>query len=474
MATTLMSLKLFVNKEMNRVVFAESGNDFVDVLLSFLTLPIGTIIGLTGKQSKMRSMSRLYESVEDLDVNLLQAEACKDMLLHPRSASEEQCKNLKMNQDICKKPPKVVAEGKDGVFVKGDVIYMISDDLQVFPASTASALSLFKDLGIGLRTTFEEHNVRVSAEEVLHLLERLLFSKTPLTDTFLREQDMASTADHNSIATLNSSGHGMAQSQMEGENDISSKRMSIKLIQNKSNHRIFYAETGTDFPDLLFSFLTFPLGAILKCLGGRSGIKSLDNLYKSIEDLNSKSSMKSEECKTLLLDPKLAPYFNSKNQLLQIEEEAPRNFLIKKCQICFNSDRLECSHGLGSIMVHPINPKYPGAVTESGGAFLKEPTTFIVTDNLVVKPFSTISVITLLSSYNIVMNDIEERDVNVGVLEAISLLKASLISNTVLNDVFSPGNPIPNKIGYYRRMVASTINKAIEDGILHEDNYSNN
>ena len=68
-------------------------------------------------------------------------------------------------------------------------------------------------------------------------------------------------------------------------------------------------------------------------------------------------------------------------------------------------------------MVHPINPKYPGAVTESGGAFLKEPTTFMVTDNLVVKPFSTISVITLLSSYNIVMNDIEERVVNVGVLE---------------------------------------------------------
>lgn len=205
-----MSLKLFVDKEMNRVVFAESGNDFVDVLLSFLTLPIGTIIGLTGKQSKIGSMSRLYESVEDLDVNLLQAEACKDMLLHPRSASEEQCKNLKvnvnntnmtkyyicsswsccseahqlistvcnapcrcgrqMNQVICKKPPKVVAKGNDGVFVKGDVTYMISDDLQVSPVSTASALSLLKDLGIGLRTTFEEHNVRVSAEEVCYLL----------------------------------------------------------------------------------------------------------------------------------------------------------------------------------------------------------------------------------------------------------------------------------------------------------------
>ena len=75
-----------------------------------------------------------------------------------------------MNQVICKKPPKVVAKGNDGVFVKGDVTYMISDDLQVSPVSTASALSLLKDLGIGLRTTFEEHNVRVSAEEVCYLL----------------------------------------------------------------------------------------------------------------------------------------------------------------------------------------------------------------------------------------------------------------------------------------------------------------
>lgn len=59
-------------------------------------------------------------------------------------------------------------------------------------------------------------------------------------------------------------------------------------------------------------------------------------------------------------------------------------------------------------------------------------------------------------------------------MQAISLLKASVISNTELTDVFSLENTIPKKIGYYRRMVASTINKAIEDGILHEGNYSNN
>ena len=49
----------------------------------------------------------------------------------------------------------------------------------------------------------------------------------------------------------------------------------------------------------------------------------LDNLYKSVQGLYFKDCMKSEERKAMLLDPKLPPYFGTKNQLLQIEEQAP-------------------------------------------------------------------------------------------------------------------------------------------------------
>ncbi|KAJ8615567.1 hypothetical protein MRB53_034939 [Persea americana] len=45
-----VSLKLFMDKKKKTVEFAEYGNDFVDVLLSFLTMPVGTIIGLIGKE----------------------------------------------------------------------------------------------------------------------------------------------------------------------------------------------------------------------------------------------------------------------------------------------------------------------------------------------------------------------------------------------------------------------------------------
>ncbi|KAF8394966.1 hypothetical protein HHK36_018905 [Tetracentron sinense] len=45
-----MSFKVLVDKEKNRVVFAESDKNFVNVLFRFLTMPIGTIIRLTRSQ----------------------------------------------------------------------------------------------------------------------------------------------------------------------------------------------------------------------------------------------------------------------------------------------------------------------------------------------------------------------------------------------------------------------------------------
>jgi len=55
MATTQedvqVSLKLVVNKETNKVLFAEAEKDFVNVLCSLLTLPLGTITRLVENES---------------------------------------------------------------------------------------------------------------------------------------------------------------------------------------------------------------------------------------------------------------------------------------------------------------------------------------------------------------------------------------------------------------------------------------
>ena len=100
-----VSLKLLVNKEKNQVLFAEAGNEFVDVLLSFLTFPLGTIARLVGKNSdilqpiRFASLSSLYESIANLDQNHFWTEACKEMLLKPRNSLEDYCQSLKLNID---------------------------------------------------------------------------------------------------------------------------------------------------------------------------------------------------------------------------------------------------------------------------------------------------------------------------------------------------------------------------------------
>jgi hypothetical protein len=48
-----VSLKVIVDRERNKVLYAEAGKDFVDALLSFLTLPLGTIARLVAKQSNI-------------------------------------------------------------------------------------------------------------------------------------------------------------------------------------------------------------------------------------------------------------------------------------------------------------------------------------------------------------------------------------------------------------------------------------
>lgn len=206
MAATQMSLTLLVDKEKNRVVCAASSKDFVETLLSFLTIPIGTVIKLSGKQSKIGSLTMLYQSLEDLDLEHLNTESCKDMLLNPKSSAEELYKNLHLMLDVeatnpteyyicsrkcCIEKHCLVstvknakcrcgetmnwriyekkggdADGGDGVFIKETMSFLIRDDLQVSVASSTRSFDLLRELGINDASVLEEIDVDVGEEEV--------------------------------------------------------------------------------------------------------------------------------------------------------------------------------------------------------------------------------------------------------------------------------------------------------------------
>lgn len=193
-----ISLKLLVDTRNNQVVFAESNKDFVDVLFSFMTIPIGTIIKLIGEQS-FGCMGNLYASVKNLDEEFLRSHKLRDLMLQPRSAAEIYCKCLKVNlnesdgkyygcngtcnrvsyyqTDKCncgkatlfelKLPSRISLPQGGGVFMKSTSRFMISSDFQVMPISTMNGITLLSKLGAWDGSSLEERTVTVDKDKVL-------------------------------------------------------------------------------------------------------------------------------------------------------------------------------------------------------------------------------------------------------------------------------------------------------------------
>lgn len=97
-----VKVKLMVDKEKERVVFAESNHEFVDILFSFLTMPLGTVVRILRKNSpssppSLGSLVNIYDSVARLGSQYLQSQACKNMLLRPQSPAEAWCESLVVN-----------------------------------------------------------------------------------------------------------------------------------------------------------------------------------------------------------------------------------------------------------------------------------------------------------------------------------------------------------------------------------------
>ncbi|CAH9147800.1 unnamed protein product [Cuscuta epithymum] len=204
-------LKLLIDEKVNRVVAAEANSDFVDILLSFLTIPMGTIIRLTSKTDaekdsplKIGCMNNLYHSFENLSPEIWQTKHCKTMLLNPRNPLSKYFTELMINVDDsgsevsyecsrgrCKSKYENVlcncggmsrtGAAKDstfasslykhrepyGAFLKRErVTFIISDNLQIIPSSPAVLAQILSSLGSGEINLIKEMTVQVSKKQV--------------------------------------------------------------------------------------------------------------------------------------------------------------------------------------------------------------------------------------------------------------------------------------------------------------------
>lgn len=105
--------------------------------------------------------------------------------------------------------------------------------------------------------------------------------------------------------------------------NISVKKIAVKVLVQKSNNKILLAEAAEDFAELLFTFLSIPLGKVMSLLGvSHSSTLVAQNLYKSVSELNGNRYFKSQKLKNMLLDPKLAEHYYSSNQIFLLGQAA--------------------------------------------------------------------------------------------------------------------------------------------------------
>ena len=91
---------------------------------------------------------------------------------------------------------------------------------------------------------------------------------------------------------------------MAEEKAIANSSLDVRLLINKKNRRVLYAEAGKYFVDFVLGFLLLPTGVVMRLMPKHGKTPSRQwkhsNLYKSVEKLNA-TYMTSD--KTLLRKP---------------------------------------------------------------------------------------------------------------------------------------------------------------------------
>ncbi|TYH32497.1 hypothetical protein ES288_A01G257000v1, partial [Gossypium darwinii] len=328
---------LLIDQESNKVIVAEAGSDIVDIFRSLLKFPLGNIARLIGKHQCLQRagcLNNLYNSVESLSLTSFRTDACKSMLLNPRSIYEDEySKKLKLYMDVseptgyflcrtylCIKTGRWFSHYKTsrcscgelmdnptdlkvGTVAnkdesEGESMFFITDDLTVMHGLPGDLMNILLNLGINNVCQIEEKVVDISSNEMLNLLSHSLFSKTTLTDSMLVAPNVKVTTEKDS-------------------------KTRVKIMLRKSDRKILYGEASEDFVDLLFSFLTIPLEFALELLGGKGNLTmgSISNLFKDLDTIFSITKQNS------YLNGILPPFYSCPIELPSICSQHPTKIL---------------------------------------------------------------------------------------------------------------------------------------------------
>jgi hypothetical protein len=197
-------------------------------------------------------------------------------------------------------------------------------------------------------------------------------------------------------------------------------KVSLKLVLDKRKQRLLFAEADKEFVDFLFSIFNLPVGTVTRLLKEEGMVGCLPSLYKSIENM-SDACFRPERNKDFLLKPRVViPGLEVVPLLLPNVDELfacrKKTYSICKnsgcsayrtCEIEYKQENYLCSHCIDFM-----------DRTSKEAGYVKGMVSYMVMDDLEVKPMSTNSGITLLREFNVkAAGDIVEKVVDLGMCE---------------------------------------------------------
>ncbi|XP_074287247.1 uncharacterized protein LOC141612384 [Silene latifolia] len=223
---------------------------------------------------------------------------------------------------------------------------------------------------------------------------------------------------------------------------MAEKKLSLKLLVDSKANKVLFAEAGKEFVDFLFHILSLPVGTVVKLLNESGAVGCIGSLYKSVESLSSEY-FQANVSKDVVLKPKTAVNV----PLLELNDGPSASRKLYRCPngCAYGSDDPNatcrgCSHKICTALIYvsPPNAVNIGSTSSATGGYVKGVVTYMVMDNLEVKPMSTISGITLMNKFNVKdVSALVEKEVQVGFTEGLAMLKASFdVTNKVLTTVF--------------------------------------
>ncbi|XP_008240784.2 PREDICTED: uncharacterized protein LOC103339292 [Prunus mume] len=261
--TTRVSLKLLIDTRGCKVLFAEASKDVVDFLFSLLSLPVGTVIWLLSKDGMVGSMGKLYESVENLNDTYLQPNLDKDTLLKPKAT---------------------VAVGANILPQLTNNINVDSNSKQFYMCSYCNPRHISDVCNTPCPNGYNSISTKVTYVSPQASSSTVVaksgsgggYVKGVVTYMVMDNLEVKPMSTISSIAVLN----------RFSVKDVGALQEVVVYLGMQEHNKVLFAESGKDFVDSLFTFLSLPVGTVIRLLSKKCMVGCLGKLYDSLENLD--------------------------------------------------------------------------------------------------------------------------------------------------------------------------------------------